>query len=181
MTPHTLVLLAHPDLPASRIHARLVETARQADGVTVHDLAAASTDGRFDVGREQQLLLDHDQVVWQFPWYWYSVPAVLKAWMDQVLTYGFAYGQDGTALRGKSLQLVTSTGGPSASYRPDGHNRFTMQELLRPLEATAHLCGLELLDPLVLPGVRMMPDGELEEHAEHYRRLLAGRRERTAA
>ena len=80
--------------------------------MTVHDLAAASTDGRFDVGREQQLLLDHDQVVWQFPWYWYSVPAVLKAWMDQVLTYGFAYGQDGTALRGKSLQLVTSTGRP---------------------------------------------------------------------
>jgi glutathione-regulated potassium-efflux system ancillary protein KefG len=109
------------------------------------------------------------------------VPAVLKAWMDQVLTYGFAYGQDGTALRGKSLQLVTSTGGPSASYRPDGHNRFTMQELLRPLEATAHLCGLELLDPLVLPGARMMPDGELEQHAEHYRRLLTGRRERSAA
>ena len=39
MTAHTLVLLAHPDLPASRIHARLVETARQADGVTVHDLS----------------------------------------------------------------------------------------------------------------------------------------------
>jgi glutathione-regulated potassium-efflux system ancillary protein KefG len=56
-----------------------------------------------------------------------------------------------------------------------------MQELLRPLEATAHLCGLELLDPLVLPGVRMMPDGELEEYAEHYGRLLAGRRERSAA
>ena len=69
-----------------------------------------------------------------------------------VLTYGFAYGQDGTALRGKNLKLVTSTGGPSTSYRPGGLNRFTMQELLRPLEATAHLCGLELLDPLVLQG-----------------------------
>jgi putative NADPH-quinone reductase len=181
MTAHTLVLLAHPDLTASRIHARLAVEAREADGVTVHDLSAASTDGRVDVALEQQLLLDHDHIVWQFPWYWYSVPAVLKAWMDQVLTYGFAYGQDGTALRGKSLRLVTSTGGPAASYGAGGHNRFTMPELLHPLEATAHLCGLELREPLVLHGARVMADVELEEYAGRYRRLLAGRQERAAA
>ena len=43
--------------------------------------------GGFDVAREQQLLRDHDTVVWQFPWHWYWVPGVLKEWMDQVLTY----------------------------------------------------------------------------------------------
>ncbi len=101
--------------------------------------------------------------------------------MDQVLTYGFAYGQDGTALRGKSLRLVTSTGGPAASYRAEGHNRFTMPELLHPLEATAHLCGLELRELLVLHGARVMADVELEEYAGRYRRLLAGRQERAAA
>ena len=144
MTAHTLVLLAHPDLPASRIHARLAVEAREADGVTVHDLSAASTDGRLDVALEQQLLLDHDHIVWQFPWYWYSVPAVLKAWMDQVLTYGFAYGQDGTALRGKSLRLVTSNRRPGRVVRGRGPQPVHHAGLPHPLEATAHLCGLEL-------------------------------------
>jgi hypothetical protein len=86
----------------------------------------------FDVVVEQRLLVEHDTVVLQFPWYWYSVPGLLKEWIDQVLTYGFAYGSHGTALEGKPLQVVTTTGGPDVSYQPDGHNRFTMGELMRP-------------------------------------------------
>src|SRR5450830_1093767 len=91
---------------------------------------------------EQEMLRGYDTIVWQFPWHWCSVPGVLKEWMDQVLTYGFAYGAGGDALHGKRLQLVLSTGGPEAAYTAAGHHRFTMVELLRPLEATAHLCGL---------------------------------------
>ncbi|MFB7496728.1 NAD(P)H-dependent oxidoreductase [Streptomyces sp. NPDC056161] len=79
--------------------------------VTVHEIGPANLDGRFDITLEQQLLRDHERIVWQFPWYWYSVPAVLKARIDQVLTHGFAYGSSGTALRGKTLHLVTSTAG----------------------------------------------------------------------
>ena len=51
-----------------------------------------------------------------------------------MLTHGFAYGSHGTALQGKTLQVVTTTGAPDASYQPDGHNRFTMSELMRPLD-----------------------------------------------
>ncbi|MBT1004250.1 NAD(P)H-dependent oxidoreductase [Paenarthrobacter sp. DKR-5] len=168
----TLVLVAHPDLSRSRITARLTEVAGGLPGVTVHDLSAAYPDRRIDVAREQQLLRRHETLVWQFPWHWYSVPGVLKEWMDSVLTYGFAYGSGGDALRGKRLQLVTSTGGPAASYGREGHNRFTMAELLRPLEATAHLCGLDLAEPLVLHGARGIGDDGLLEHAQRYRALL---------
>ena len=116
MSHQTLVLVAHPDLATSRVNTALADVARDVDGVTVHDLAAARTaDGRFDVAAEQRLLREHDRVVLQFPWYWYSVPGVLKDWMDQVLLYGFAYGSGGDALHGKSLRVVTSTGGPDTS------------------------------------------------------------------
>ena len=181
VSDRTLVLLAHPDLASSRVHARLATAARDVDGVTVHDLAAAAPDGRFDVRREQQLLVEHERIVLQFPWYWYSVPAVLKGWMDQVLLYGFAYGADGTALRGKSVRVVTSTGGPAESYQRGGYNRFTMDELLRPLDATAHLCGLRMADPVVLQGARLMPDDELDAWAAQYADLLARRAADAAA
>lgn len=172
-SPRTLVILAHPNLGNSRITARLASAISGLDNVTVHDLAQTYPDRRIDVAREQQLLRDHDTVVWQFPWHWYSVPGVLKEWMDQVLTYGFAYGSQGTALRGKRLQLVTSTGGPEVTYGPEGHNRFTMEELLRPLNATAHLCGMEMAEPLILHGAPGATDEELGLHAERYWALLA--------
>ncbi|MBZ6282765.1 NAD(P)H-dependent oxidoreductase [Streptomyces olivaceus] len=174
--PHpsrTLVVVAHPDLASSRITARLAEAVSDLAHVTVHELGPACHDGRFDVAREQRLLRDHDRVVLQFPWYWYSVPAVLKAWMDQVLTHGFAYGSSGSALRGKTLQLVTSTGGPAESYATvDPTSHFTMTQLLAPLDATARLTGMRLAEPLVLHGARTVSDKNLAVHAKRYRELL---------
>lgn len=169
----TLVVVAHPDLAASRITAGLAAAVSDLDNVTVRHLSGASADRRFDVAHEQALLRRHDTIVLQFPWHWYSVPGVLKEWMDQVLTYGFAYGSGGDALHGKTLQLVTSTGGPVESYAPSGHNRFTMDELLRPLEATAHLCGFDLAEPLVVHSAPRLSAEELARHAERYRELLA--------
>ncbi|MEV6028331.1 NAD(P)H-dependent oxidoreductase [Streptomyces sp. NPDC052036] len=145
--------------------------------VTVHELGPVCRDGRFEVAREQQLLRDHDRIVWQFPWYWYSVPAVLKAWIDQVLTYGFAYGSSGSAPRGKTLQLVTSTSGPEESYAPgDPTSRLTMTQLLASLDATARLIGMRLAEPLVLHGARTVSDENLAVHAKRYRELLGSTR-----
>jgi len=158
MSPHTLVLVAHPDLAGSRVNAALSAAAHDVDGVTVHDLVDArsrTADGRFDVLAEQRLLVAHERIVLQFPWYWYSVPGILKDWMDQVLLYGFAYGSGGVALRGKTLQVVTSTGGPGAA-----------------IDATAHLCGMVQAEPLVVHGARTVGDDELATYVQRYRALL---------
>lgn len=172
-SPRTLVVVAHPDMEKSRITAQLTAAIKDAGHVTIHDLSAAYPDRRVDAIREQELLREHDAIIFQFPWHWYSVPGVLKEWMDQVLTYGFAYGSGGDALHGKRLRLVISTGGPESSYTPAGYNRFTMAELLRPLEATAHLCGLVMDEPLVLHSAPGVTEGELAAHAARYRELLS--------
>jgi glutathione-regulated potassium-efflux system ancillary protein KefG len=174
MTSTTLIVLAHPDLASSRVHARLAEAARTVPHVTLHDVVARYPDGQVDPVHEQALLDRHEHVVWQFPWYWYSVPGALKTWMDRVLGMGYAYGPGGTALHGKTLRVVTSTGGPAASYGPTGHNRFTMDQLMAPLAATAHLCGMTMLDPHLLHGARTASDEDLALHAKRYRELLGG-------
>jgi len=97
-----------------------------------------------------------------------------------VLTWGFAYGTAGTRLRGKTLQVVTSTGGPEEAYADGGYNRFTMEQLMRPLDATAHLCGMPMAEPMVLHGVRTMPEAELDRQALRYRALLTIDRARAA-
>ena len=155
------------------MNSALADAVRDLKGVTVRDLAAVRAGSGFHVVEEQRLLVEHDTVVLQFPWYWYSVPGILKDWMDQVLTYGFAYGSTGTQLHGKTLQVVTSTGGPDESYRPGGDNRFTMAELMRPLDATAHQCGMAMAEPLVVHGVHGIDDAALTTYSAHYRTLLA--------
>lgn len=179
--PSTLVLLAHPDPAGSRVNSALTDAIRDLEGVHIRDLAAVRRADGFDAAEEQPLLVEHDTVVFQFPWYWYSVPGILKEWMDQVLLYGFAYGAGGTKLHGKTLQVVTTTGGPNESYRASGYNRFTMSDLLRPLDATAHLCGMALAEPFVVHGVRHLDEAALAEYGARYRDLLAGEELRATA
>ncbi|WP_322752555.1 NAD(P)H-dependent oxidoreductase [Frankia sp. Cas3] len=116
-TAKTLVLLAHPNLSNSRVNAALADVARQEEHVTVHDLYAAYPDFRIDVAREQRLLLAHDSVTLQFPFQWYSTPSLLKLWLDEVLTYGWAFGEGGTALHGKTLRFAISTSPPATRPR----------------------------------------------------------------
>ena len=179
---HTLVLVSHPNLARSKAHARLVEAIRGLPGVEVRHLESAYPDGRIDVLAEQTAAVRAERIVFQFPFYWYSTPPMLKAWQDDVLEFGWAYGPGGTRLRGKTLQVVLSTGGPQATYHPDGYNRYEVRELLRPLEVTAGLTGMKFAEPMILWGVPnipglVVPDDRgpaIAEFAASYRALLAG-------
>jgi glutathione-regulated potassium-efflux system ancillary protein KefG len=172
------VLFAHPVLERSRVNKRLVGAIRELPGVTVHDLYEAYPTLRIDVAREQALVGEHDVVVFQHPFYWYSTPAILKEWQDLVLEHGWAYGEGGTALRGKITLNALSTGGPQSAYGPGGYNRFTVRELLAPWEQTANLCGMRFLAPFVVyAALRVASDADLDVRREAYRRLIEGLRD----
>ena len=102
LTP-ILVLFAHPAFERSRVHRRLVDAVAELPGITFHDLYEAYPDFDVDVRREQKLLLEHDLVVLQHPFFWYSTPPLVKQWEDLVLEHGWAYGTGGNALHGKRL------------------------------------------------------------------------------
>jgi len=176
-----LVLFAHPALEKSRVNRPLLAAARGVDGVHVHDLYEAYPDFHIDVGREQTLLVEHDVVVLQHPFYWYSTPALVKEWFDLVLEHGWAYGRKGTALRGKRLLNVVTTGGREDAYCEAGRNRFTVRQLLAPVEQTARLCGMRYLPPFVVHGTLAIDADEVDAHVADYRRLLEGLRDDTLA
>ena len=148
---NTLVLTAHPDLSSSSINQRWFKALSNVTGITTRDLTAIGGPAmQFDPTVEQALLQKADRVVLQFPFYWYSSPPVLKAWLDQVLLPGFAYGPGGNKLRGKELMLAISTGGPAESYAADSYNSFSMSEFLAPFQQTANMVGMTYLSPFVL-------------------------------
>ncbi|GAB5413778.1 MAG: NAD(P)H-dependent oxidoreductase [Congregibacter sp.] len=169
-----LVLFAHPSLERSEINAHLLDCARADKHTTVVDLYAEYPNYRIDIDLEQQRLCEHDVVMFLFPLYWYSTPAMLKEWQDLVLEFDFAYGPGGTALHGKHFICACTAGGPAAAYEATGYNRFTLRELLRPLEQTAELCGMPYLPPFALFGSRTaVEDGRCVQHVANFKKLLS--------
>lgn len=152
--PRILWNLFHESLATSRGNRALLDAVADLPGVTVNDLYARYPDFAIDVAHEQALLREHDVIVMQHPFYWYSTPALMKQWQDKVLTFGFAYPPNlGKELHGKTWWSVLTTGGPEWSYRSGGYNNFSMSELLRPLQQTAYLCGMQWRSPFVVHGV----------------------------
>lgn len=170
--PRILLLYAHPDHRHSRSNRRLLELAKSATNVHVHDLYEAYPDFHIDVKHEQRLLSESQLIVFQFPVQWYSMPALLKEWIDVVLEHGWAYGRGGDALKDKDFWLVATTGGTDASYQQSGYHHRPFSDFLPPIEQTAIFCGMRWLPPLILHGARRVDEDTLERHAADYHRLL---------
>ncbi|HYP83418.1 NAD(P)H-dependent oxidoreductase [Variovorax sp.] len=160
------LIAAHPRWRESHVNRRLLEVARQAPGVDVNDLYTTYPDYVIDVEAEQARLAQADLLVLMHPIQWYSMPPLQKLWLDEVLAYGWAYGADGSALRGKDFWLAASTGGPESSYHPQGYNRYFFDAFLPAYEQTAALCGMRFLPPLMLHGARTATPAQVEAHAE---------------
>jgi len=176
VTPATsgvLLVLAHPALERSRANRALAKAAKGLSGVTFKDLYESYPDFVIDIEAEQAALVDHDVVALQFPLFWYSTPALMKEWLDLVWLHGFAYGEGGAALKGKKLFVACTTRASAKAYHMHGYNRFSMDEFLRPLEQTAHLCGMEWETPFVVHGASIKDDAALKAEAERYKARVA--------
>ena len=174
MPTDVLVIVAHPAMELSRANDALMRAAaRSRDRVEVRDLYALYPDYLIDVAAEQSRLAGARLVVWQHPFQWYGMPALMKLWVDEVLAFGWAYGPEGRSLHGKDLWLVATTGGTEESYRPDSYNRYFFDAFMPPYEQTAVLCGMRFLTPLVLHGAHRMSAAEIDSQAAVYSERLA--------
>ncbi|ATA26366.1 glutathione-regulated potassium-efflux system ancillary protein KefG [Brenneria goodwinii] len=171
--PKILLLYAHPESQDSVANRVLLQPAQQLDNVTVHDLYAHYPDFFIDIYHEQQLLREHQVIVFQHPLYTYSCPALLKEWLDRVLSRGFANGVGGNALAGKHWRSVITTGEPEEAYRIGGKRHYPMDDFLRPFEMTASLCRMRWIKPMIVYWARRLPPDVLSSHALAYAQWLA--------
>ncbi len=167
-----LILFAHPALEKSRINIKLAAAVKKLSGITFNNLYESYPDFYIDVVKEQQMLLMHDIIVWQHPFYWYSSPALLKEWFDLVLQHGFAYGEKGRALEGKKVLSIVSTGGRSEVYTREGRNHYSINQFLVPFKQSANLCRMEYLPPYIIHGSHTITEAEIDQHVKQYVQLI---------
>jgi NAD(P)H dehydrogenase (quinone) len=134
-----------------------------------------------DVTAEQAKLLWADALILAFPLWWFSMPAILKGWIDRVYACGFAYGVgehnetrwgdrygEGT-LAGKRAMLVVTAGGWETHYGPRGING-PIDDLLFPIQhGVLFYPGYDVLPPFVVYRADSLSESGFAETAEGLR------------
>lgn len=172
----TLVLVSHPDLGKSMTNKRWVdELRRYPDRYTVHEINLLYPDGVIDVEAEQKLVEAHGALVLQFPIFWFGCPPLMKKWLDDVFTYGWAYGSKSEGLRDRPVALAVTTGIRESDYGPDGVYRYTLEEFLSPFEATFRYARADYRPCFASYGTGGAPtDEDLDAGVLAYRTFLDG-------
>ncbi|MCF6407108.1 NAD(P)H-dependent oxidoreductase [Chitinophaga filiformis] len=132
----TLIIVTHPDITSSVVNKRWIEELNKyPDKYVVHQLYKVYPDERIDALAEQKLVEQYDKIVFQFPYYWFNCPPLFKKWLDEVMTYGWAYGsKSGYKMSGKKIALAISVGVDEREYSRSEKYKYTVEELTRPFE-----------------------------------------------
>ncbi len=166
----TTILLFHPHLDQSRVNKALANAAEEA-GFEVRDMYALYPDFKINVEKEREVLENTDRIVFQFPVYWYSSPALVKQYEDDVFTGNWAYN-GGKALLDHEWLLAVSPGADQDAYQKDGRVHYTMPDLLSPYQATSVLIKTKFMTPFISYNASNMSDDELANRAQEYVQYL---------
>jgi putative NADPH-quinone reductase len=161
-----LFIFGHPDLASdSFMNAEILATVREhlQPGSTIwllSDKQEHGLSGRdrvvsvpFDIPAIQQEMEKHAGIVLLFPYHWYSMPYLLKRFVDEVLTYEWSYAPSGKmALRDKKLYVLTTLGATEADHQRGGFNHYSVAESLLPLRMTANITSMHFMEPGVIYG-----------------------------
>ncbi|MDT9686648.1 NAD(P)H-dependent oxidoreductase [Streptomyces sp. TRM76323] len=132
-----------------------------------------------DVAAEQEKVHWSDAVVLQFPLWWFSMPAILKGWIDRVFSCGFAYGPEvpapyggGAALAGRRALLSVTAGARGTAFSDRGvHGRLA--DVLHPIQhGVFWFTGMEPLEPFAVYGANDLPEDAFAAARQAYARRL---------
>jgi putative NADPH-quinone reductase len=176
-----LIIYAHPSPHKSRYNRSLVNSARLLPNVVIHDLYERYPSLHIDEEFEQKALRDCDVLVFQFPMFWYSAPAILKEWQDCVLQRGFAYGDEAATLTGKTFMIATSTGGSQQMYHQNETHGADISNYLLPMEMAARFCGMQVALPFITHEARRLENDHIRERTTEFCQLLESLTNRDAS
>lgn len=163
----TLVIVGHPQIEDSSTQQFLKKAADLSE-VTWHPVNTFNV----EVAKDQALIQQTDRLVLQFPLYWYSAPAVLKNWLDQVLTRHFAYPDAMGSLVGKELGIAVSLGSPARNFVAGAGENFSLSQIMIPFQALAHKLQMTYLPTFVIDQFGYQSDEMKAKLLINYQRYL---------
>lgn len=129
-----------------------------------------------DVAAEQEKVEWCDLMIWQFPLWWFTVPGILKGWVDRVFAMGRFYGKgylyENGRFKGKKALLSFTTGGPQDDYLAGGQNG-DLAGIVRPLHrGIFQFTGFTVLHPQVVYGPARLTEEQRTQELEQWKKRL---------
>lgn len=171
----TLIIITHPTIGESTMNKRwMEELLKFPEKYTVHQLYDAYPDEKIDVQAEQGLVELYDKIIFQFPYYWFNVPSLLKKWFDQVMTHGWAYGsKSGYCMKGKKIALAISLGVEEEELSNAGKYKYPLNELTRPFELSFEYVKADYQPAFAFYGMDFhVSDSHIELGVRSYMKFL---------
>ncbi len=174
-----LIILAHPNFDNSFANKTIIEELQKSNlDLEIRNIHSLYSNYKIDVKAEQEALLRHQTIVFQYPVYWLNTPAILKLWIDEVFQYQFAYGSKGDKLKGKNFMPSFTVGAPEESYKVSGNHRVRIYEFCKSLELTAYYVQMNYMDPICLYGVSLAAgnkEDDIKSNAKQHAKKLITR------
>ena len=159
-----LIISGHPALRDNSFVNKIImeDLEKLLPEATFDCLSDLYPDYRIDVEAEQKKLVAADIIVLQFPIFWYSMPALLAKWMEDVFVHGFSPGTTDKALVHKKLLLSFTTGAPESAYDAS----FPVEAMAERFVRTAGLTGMDYVGFIYTGGVSYSLRADAEKRAE---------------
>ena len=129
-----------------------------------------------DIQKEIEKINWAEHIIFQFPLWWFSMPAMLKGWFDRVLIKGFAYDNNSIfqtgLLKGKTASLVVTTKSNESAFKCDGVHGATIESFLHPIHHTLRFVGISPITPFVSYGVFDIDQRQVDEIISQYQTYL---------
>jgi glutathione-regulated potassium-efflux system ancillary protein KefG len=170
-----LIIVGHPNIEKSRVNKYLLSQVESEKNITIHYLEKEYLkDGMIlpiHWKEEQKLILEHDRIILQFPFYWYSFPALMKRWVDEILLEN-TYTQNPIFAKKEFLFSIT-TGGNEVAYSASGYNNYSISQFTLPFEQIMNLIQAKYLSPFLVQGtMHHLPDEKLKEKGQEYKAYI---------
>lgn len=160
-----LVVSGHPNINNSFANKVILdELEKLAPQAEFRYLDKLYPSAKFDVEEEQRHLEKADIIVFDFPIFWYGMPAFMKKWLEDVFTHGFAYGSSGNKLHNKKIIFSFTSGASEATYQ---EYKINIDQLMIPYIEFARLCGLRWQNYVYSGGYS--PFGQTEDKLQEMR------------
>ncbi|KIO75066.1 general stress protein [Pedobacter lusitanus] len=173
-----LIILAHPDIDKSFANKTIIEElSKISPDIEIRNLVKLYPDYKIVAKEEQELLLKHQTIVFQYPFYWYNMPAILKHWFDVVFEHQFAYGSKGDKLKGKNFVPSFTVGGSEKEYYTLGEHHFRVDDFCKNMEQTAYYAQMNYINPVYFHGTSATAgytEDEVISKAKKHAQRLAG-------
>lgn len=169
---NTLVVFAHPYLEHSNSNVELINFYVRHQHFTLRDLYEEYPDFHIAAFRERKRLKNYERIIFQFPIIWFSIPPLLRLWIDEVFDREWLKEGVENPLEGKEVFIVVTTGGKERSFSKEGTYKYTIDELISGLIVSLNVFNAEIKNIKVVYEANKLSKKEIILHKREFAELL---------